>query len=233
MDAVSGAYSGRATEYGELFGSTDAVHPSDRRLVSTWAEGIEGPVLDAGCGPGQWTNFLAQQGCDARGVDLVPEFIERARRTYPGVPFDVGSLDALDVAAGTVGGILAWYSLIHHEPTTIRIPLQEFSRVLRPGGALLIGFFEGPVVEQFDHAVAPAYRWPVTDLSEELISAGFEVTETHTRTTTGGQRPHAAIIAHRPTVHSSIPVRHDEGVHLTAHPAAANISATAASGGSW
>ncbi|WP_104181883.1 trans-aconitate 2-methyltransferase [Arthrobacter sp. B0490] len=198
MDEVSGAYSGRASEYGERFGSMDAVHPSDRQLVSTWAEGIEGPVIDAGCGPGQWTNLLAQQGLDARGVDLVPEFIERARRTYPGVPFDVGSLNTLDVAAGTVGGILAWYSLIHHEPTTIRIALQEFSRALHPGGALLIGFFEGSVIEQFAHAVAPAYRWPVRDLSEELTSAGFEVVETHTRTTTG-RRPHAAIIA-GPTV---------------------------------
>lgn len=173
-----------------------AVHPSDRQLVLTWADGIEGPVIDAGCGPGQWTNFLTELGLDARGVDLVPEFIQRARSTYPDVPFTIGSLNTLDSGTGTVGGVLSWYSLIHHQPSTIRIPLLEFSRALTPGGALLIGFFEGPVVEEFAHAVAPAYRWPVSDLNTELIAAGFEVVESHVRMT-AGQRPQGAIIARR------------------------------------
>ena len=196
INVVSDAYSRRAAEYTELFGSINAAHPLDRQLVANWAGGIDGQVVDAGCGPGQWTNFLSELGLPARGVDLVPEFIERARVAYPGIPFRVDSLSALDIETGTVGGVLSWYSLIHHEPSAIRIPLVEFSRVLRPRGALLIGFFEGPVVEKFDHAVIPAYRWPVSDLSEELIAVGFDVVETHIRTTTG-QRPQAAIIARR------------------------------------
>jgi SAM-dependent methyltransferase len=127
-------------------------------------------------------------------VDLVPEFIEHARGAYPGIPFRTGSLDALDVSTGTIGGVLAWYSLIHHDPETIRTPLLEFRRVLRPGGALLIGFFEGHVLEEFDHVVVPAYQWPVGHLCDELVAAGFDVVETHARTTTG-QRSHGAILA--------------------------------------
>jgi SAM-dependent methyltransferase len=196
ISKVSDAYSRRAAEYTDLFGSMSAVHPSDRQLVSTWARAIEGPVIDAGCGPGQWTNFLTELGLTARGVDLAPEFIERARREYPGVPFEVGDLDNLDCETGTVGGVLSWYSLIHHEPGTIRIPLMEFRRALSPRGTLLIGFLEGAVVEQFDHAVTPAYRWPVGDLSQELLAVGFDVVESHVRKTTG-QRPQAAIIARR------------------------------------
>jgi SAM-dependent methyltransferase len=193
MDSrVGNAYSLRAAEYTGLFGSMSAVHPSDRQLVSTWADGVEGEVIDAGCGPGHWTNFLNECGVAARGVDLVPEFIDRARDTYPRVQFNTGSLDALDAESGTVGGIFSWYSLIHHEPSTITIPLMEFSRALRPGGALLLGFFQSPVLEKFPHAVAPAYRWPVSDLSDELDAAGFDVLETHIRTS-AGQRPHAAI----------------------------------------
>ncbi|WDF31984.1 hypothetical protein PTW37_08775 [Arthrobacter agilis] len=95
--------------------------------------------------------------------------------------------------------ILSWYSLIHHEPSTIRIPLLEFARALRPGGALLLGFFECAVIEKFAHAVAPAYGWPVSDLTDELTSAGFDVIETHARTAIG-QRPHAAIIAQRNSI---------------------------------
>jgi SAM-dependent methyltransferase len=194
VSVVSDAYSSRAAEYVERFASMGAVHPSDRQLVATWADGIEGAVLDAGCGPGHWTNFLTEAGLPALGVDLVPEFIEHARVAYPGIPFRIGSLDALDLSTGTVGGVLAWYSLIHHEPETIRTPLLEFRRVLSPSGALLIGFFDGHVIEKFDHAVALAYEWPVSDLCDELIAVGFDVVETHARTTTG-QRSHGAILA--------------------------------------
>lgn len=196
INHVSNAYGHRASEYTELFGSMNAVHPSDRQLVATWAGDIEGRVIDAGCGPGQWTNFLAEHRLAACGVDLVPEFIEHARITYPDVPFKVCSFNALDVETGTVGGILSWYSLIHHDPGAIGVTLQEFGRALKPGGKLLIGFFEGPEVEKFAHGVAPAYRWPVTFMSDELVSAGFDVVETHTRTTPN-QRPHGAIIARR------------------------------------
>jgi hypothetical protein len=38
---------------------------------------------------------------------------------------------------------------------------REFSRVIKPGGTLLVGFFEGPAVDKFAHAVTPTYRWPV------------------------------------------------------------------------
>jgi SAM-dependent methyltransferase len=196
ISAVSDAYSRRAVEYVERFASLGAVHPSDRQLVATWADGIEGAVIDAGCGPGHWTNFLSEAGVPAVGVDLVPEFIAHARGTYPGIPFRTGSLDAFDVGTGTIGGVLAWYSLIHYEPDTIRTPLLEFSRVLSPGGTLLIGFFHGHVVEKFDHAVVPAYQWPVSDLCDELVAVGFNVVETHARTTTG-QRSHGAILAIR------------------------------------
>ena len=193
---VSAAYSRRAQEYIDLFGTMSAVHPSDRQLVATWASGIEGPVIDAGCGPGQWTNFLAGIGLTAHGVDQVPEFIERARHEYPDVRFEVETLEGLNCGSGTLGGVLAWYSVIHHEPDTIRVPLTEFHRALKPGGMLLVGFFEGAVVEQFNHAVIPAYRWPVEALSAEIEAIGFEVLESHVRKTTG-QRPQAALIARR------------------------------------
>jgi SAM-dependent methyltransferase len=193
---VEASYSHRAAEYTDNLGSMTAFHPSDVQLVTTWADQIDGPLLDAGCGPGHWTGYLAERGSDARGVDQVPSFIDHARKTYPQVPFEVGSIDALTDASGSIGRVLAWYSLIHHEPGTIHRPLAEFARVLRPGGGLLLGFFIGPVVEAFDHAIVTAYRWSPEALSEELGRAGFEVIETHTRTGIRSKpRPHGAILA--------------------------------------
>jgi SAM-dependent methyltransferase len=190
------AYSRRAAEYIDLLGSMDAVHPSDLQVVSTWASEVDGEILDAGCGPGHWTDFLVRRGYDARGIDQVPEFIEHARVAHPTVDYSLGSLDSLDVSTGSLGGLLSWYSVIHDEPETVQVALREFGRVVKPGGSLLIGFFEGPVVEEFAHAVTPAYRWPVDALSAELGEAGFDVVESHVRKT-AGQRSLASIEARR------------------------------------
>ncbi len=193
---VKAAYSARAAEYVDKLGSVSSLHPSDRALIESWAGDVDGPILDAGCGPGHWTGYLAERGSEARGVDQVPAFIEHARRTYPGVSFEVASFGHLPDATASAGGILAWYSLIHHEPDTVHGVLDEFARILRPGGALLLGFFLGSDVEPFDHTVATAYRWSPEALSTQLSAAGFEVVETHTRTGRARRpRPHGAIVA--------------------------------------
>ena len=191
---ITAAYARRAAEYAEHLGSMTSVHPADLQLVTGWADRLDGPVIDAGCGPGHWTGHLAKRGVNIRGVDLVPSFIDHALREHPTVSFAVGNLGALPETAGTVAGVLAWYSLIHHEPGSLRHALAEFARVLRPGGELLLGFFEGPALEPFEHAVATAYRWPVDALSDELRVAHFDIIETHTRTGPG-HRPHGAIVA--------------------------------------
>lgn len=192
------SYSRRAAEYAENLGSMSSVHSADAHLVTAWADQLRGPLLDAGCGPGHWTAHLTAHGSDTRGRDQVPEFIDHARRSHPGVRFDVGSIDALPEPAGSFAGVLAWYSLIHHEPRSIRRPLEEFARVLRPGGALLVGFFVGPDVQAFDHSIVTAYRWSPDALGDELRAAGFDVLETHTRTGSRlGPRPHGAMLARR------------------------------------
>jgi SAM-dependent methyltransferase len=197
-ERVTAAYARRAAEYAEHLGSMSSVHPSDQALVTAWASTVDGPLLDAGCGPGHWTAYLAAIGHEARGVDRVPEFVEHARREHPGVPFAVADVDALPDEPETLGGVLAWYSLIHHDPAALRRPLEEFARVVRPGGGLLVGFFTGPDVEPFDHAVATAHRWPVERLATAVSEAGFDVVETSVRAAdTATPRPHGAIVARR------------------------------------
>ena len=191
---ITAAYARRAAEYAEHLGPMTSVHPADLQLVTGWADRLDGPVIDAGCGPGHWTGYLAARGVNIRGVDLVPSFIDHAQRDHPTVSFAVGDLGALPETAGTVAGVLAWYSLIHHEPDSLRFALAEFARVLRPDGELLLGFFEGRALEQFEHAVATGYRWPADALSDELRAAHFDIIETHTRTGPG-HRPHGAIVA--------------------------------------
>ncbi|QRY39464.1 class I SAM-dependent methyltransferase [Microbacterium hominis] len=196
MTDVQAAYAARAAEYSDALGSMDAVHPSDRQLVDTWASTVSGRVLDAGSGPGHWTDYLGRRGLDVQGIDIVPEFLDRARTRYPSARFDTGSIDAIDEPDDAFGGILSWFSTIHHEPSRISIPLLQFARALRPGGTLLLGYFDGAEVEPFDHAVVRAYRWPARELIKVLDAAGFDVIETHRRTERG-RRDVGAILCER------------------------------------
>ena len=113
-------------------------------------QAVSGLIVDVGCGPGQCTGYLAGHHADIEGVDPVPEFIEIARTTYPGVTYRLGSADNLGIEDGGPGGVLAWYSFIHTEPNEIDDALNEFARCLCADGSLLIGFFEGPELESLD-----------------------------------------------------------------------------------
>ncbi|GAA3322348.1 MULTISPECIES: class I SAM-dependent methyltransferase [Paeniglutamicibacter] len=191
---VQQAYAARASEYTTILGAIDDMHEPDRNRIEHWAQQISGRIIDAGCGPGHWTDFLHKRGADISGIDLVPEFIESARLRFPDVPFQVSSLRALDEADGSLNGVLVWYSLIHLPPADLPPVLCELARVLSPQGHLLVGFFDGEAAEPFDHTVAPAYYWSVAQMCSLLHDAGFDVIDTETRQDPGG-RPHAAISA--------------------------------------
>ena len=193
---VREAYAARAAEYISLFGSIEAAAEQDREYVLAWARNVNGRIIDVGCGPGQWTNYLHAGGVAVEGVDPVPEFIDHAQQRYPGVDYRTGHADRLDVEDASLGGLLAWYSLIHTDPDQIGAVLTEFARCIRTGGGLAIGFFEGAELAPFGHAVATAYFWPVDLLSQRLERAGFVVADVRTRTDPG-TRPQGTITAQR------------------------------------
>ncbi|MGW1816766.1 class I SAM-dependent methyltransferase [Streptomyces sp. NPDC002125] len=102
-----------------------------------------GPVADVGCGPGHVTAHLHELGVDAFGIDLSPGMIDVARRDHPGLRFEVGSMTGLAQADGSVGALLAFWSLIHIPDDSVPTVFTEFRRVLRPGAPLLLGFHMG------------------------------------------------------------------------------------------
>ena len=197
MEPVRQAYGAMAAQYVRLFGTSTQVHPDDLALITTNLSIRPGTVLDVGCGPGHLTEHLRSLGVDASGIDLVPEFIDHAIGTYPDGRYQLGSMRQLPFADGSVNAILAWYSLIHLSPDDLDTVLTELRRVIAPAGTLVAGFFDGDMVEAFDHKVVTAYYWPVDELSARLLRAGFIETERIRRPgdSTLGQRPHAAIVA--------------------------------------
>ena len=190
------AYSLLFQRYIDLFGSVEQVHPEDLAFIARHLGPVSGPVLDLGCGPGHLTGFLRSLHADVTGIDLVPEFIAHARRAQPAARFEVGSMSDLGRPEGSVAGVLAWFSLIHLDPRRVVGVLTAIRRVMAPGGALVVGFFDGPELEPFEHKVVTAYRWPADELADRLARAGFAETARQDRAQEGERRPYAAIAAH-------------------------------------
>lgn len=173
---VASAYDSIAVVYADFVRDSLAGLPLDRAMIAVFAEHAQGKkVAELGCGPGYLTAHLRELGLDVFGVDLSPTMIDLARAAYPDIRFEVGSMDALELADGELGGIVSWYSLIHTPPKDIPRYLAEFRRMLAPGGHVLLGFFEseGGALTPFDHKVTTAYRWPIDELAVLAREAGF------------------------------------------------------------
>lgn len=181
LSATRDGYDAAASAYADLFRDSLRGSPLDRAILGAFAELVRGSgndrVADLGCGPGHITAHLAGLGLDAFGVDVSAAMVELARQASPGLRFEVGSMTALGIADGALGGVLSRWSVIHTPPDDLPAILTEFRRVLAPGGHLLIGFSatDGPdhPTQVFDHTVAPAYRWDPGHLAALLRDAGL------------------------------------------------------------
>ncbi|AVT34903.1 MULTISPECIES: class I SAM-dependent methyltransferase [unclassified Plantactinospora] len=158
--------------------------PVDRALLALFAEWVTATgnttVADVGCGPGRLTKALHELGLEASGVDLSPKMIALARRAYPELRFEVGSMLALEIPDASLGGLLANYSIIHVPWERRPEVFAEFRRVLAPGGQLMLSFQVGDDRKRYDRVddltiSLDFYRQQPEEVAGLLAEAGFEV----------------------------------------------------------
>ena len=182
------AYDTVAVNYAEQQNAALDDRPLDRAMLVGFAQLVLGPdgdpdaraVADLGCGPGHVTAHLRSLGLTARGIDLSPAMVAVARAAHPDLRFDEGSMTALDLPDGVLGGILARYSIIHTPPEQLPVVFAEFHRVLALGGHVLLAFQVGDervhVQKGYGHDVSlDAYRLSPDTVVELLERAGFEM----------------------------------------------------------
>jgi SAM-dependent methyltransferase len=110
--------------------------PLTRHLASRL--GTSGPILDAGCGLGQYVVLLREQGYDVVGGDYSLEALHTHRDAYtesPLVGLDLGHLPLAD------GSLEAQISLgvVEHVAEGPHALLREAYRTMVPGGTLFLG----------------------------------------------------------------------------------------------
>ncbi|HXH77455.1 class I SAM-dependent methyltransferase [Nocardioides sp.] len=201
-------YDAVAQDYATLLPDVSAETALDVAMIDDFAQRCLaerlGPVADLGCGTGRISGHLAARGVDVFGVDLSTGMVEVARRDHPGIRFDVGSMEALSLDDDTLGGALAWYSLIHTRPELLGTIAQEFARVMRTGAWLLTAFQAGEGERReragaYGHPVAMTnYRHAPQHVVDVLDASGFDVHTRLQRAPEGSETtPQAVLLARR------------------------------------
>ncbi|MGQ0848649.1 MAG: class I SAM-dependent methyltransferase [Actinomycetota bacterium] len=114
-------------------------NPRNLEIIRDWLAPNPGDrVLDVGCGKGHLVNALVGLGVDAEGIDLNPNAAEIAVTRVRTM-----SATRLDYADAFFDAVVSFHAIEHIPQVTEAI--AEMSRVVRPGGKVLLVYPAEPV----------------------------------------------------------------------------------------
>ena len=116
----------------------DLEQPIVRQILDGLPPGV---ALDAACGTGRHSTYLASLGHTVIGVDGSAAMLERAREKVPDGEFHEADLHELPFPDDYVDVVVCALALMH--VPEIEPVLAELVRVLRPGGSLVISDWRG------------------------------------------------------------------------------------------
>jgi O-antigen chain-terminating methyltransferase len=136
------------------------------------------PIVDLGCGRGEWLELLKQQKLTATGVDVNQAMIDQCKERR----LDVVQADAIEFLRQLPDdsqGAITGFHIIEHLPLDTLIALiSETLRVLQPGG---LAIFESPNCKNLTVGASyfyidPTHRNPVFPETAQFMleTTGFE-----------------------------------------------------------
>ncbi len=151
-------------------------------------------ILDGGCGMGEWTVFLTNQGFQGVGLDISKRTITRLQELLPTYRFATGDIRHTEFDDASFDAYFSWGTFEHFENGLAEC-VQEAYRILKPGGYLFVSVpyqnlrhvrqgsqwknKNAPLPQS--EAAPPTsirfYQWRLTrsELAQELGRQGFHV----------------------------------------------------------
>jgi O-antigen chain-terminating methyltransferase len=124
---------------------------------------LAGPILDLGCGRGEWLSLMSQEGWAVRGVDSSEQAVSEARGK--GVDVELGDLVEVLMACpeNSLAGATAFQVIEHLPFPRITALMHAAFRALVPGGILLLETPnpENLQVSSYGFWMDPTHRHPI------------------------------------------------------------------------
>ena len=180
---VRAAYDMVATDYTVAFGDDLAGLPVDRAMLDAAADRVAdgGLVLDLGCGPAPVSGYLTARGARAIGADVSGGMLSAARSRNPGLAIVQADMRCLSFRTGSLGLVVAYYSIQHLPRGQLAAALDEIGRVVGSDGALLLATHLGDgdvyIDEFLGHRIEPlgGALYQRDELLAHLDAAGFVI----------------------------------------------------------
>lgn len=135
-------------------------------------------ILDAGCGPGHHSNYLAKQGFMVTGIDLADSAISIAKQNInkTGTNFIAGDFNKLEIFfdRNIFDGVWAAGSCIHVPHESISWQLYQFLAVLKPNGILGITF-QIDLPSSMDENGRFFERYKISTIEKRIQEAGYRI----------------------------------------------------------
>lgn len=170
---------------GEGYDDTRQADPYlTQRLHALLDRSAKGPVLDVGCGTGNYAIALAERGLNITGVDPSEKMLTEARGKSAGVTWVSGSADAIPFSDGSFSGAIGTLTIHHWKK--LDACFAELFRVLVRDGRLVL-FTSTPeqmrgywLNNYFPHMLERSMQVMPTlrEVSDALLASGFHVRTT-------------------------------------------------------
>lgn len=109
-----------------------------QRFYLPLLDGVGGPVLDVGCGRGEFLTLLRERGVAASGVEINPIAVQACREKGLVVAQGDGLATLAEKPEKSLGAVVAFQVVEHWSPETIFAFLREARRALAPSGILVL-----------------------------------------------------------------------------------------------
>lgn len=165
--------------YDELAETYAARHSNDERemiILDECLDSLSEPIrlLDAGCGPGTPVLRRLCNETTGFGLDFSREQLTIAAETVPTARLVHGDMTNLPIQNDTFDAVTAYNALIHVPLSDHQTVLDEFARVLRSGGCVLLS----EVLKEFERTNP---NWLDSDVTMKWNMAGAKATREQLR----------------------------------------------------
>lgn len=183
QNKITEAYDAAAGMYVEKCYNELSYKPLDRVLLDRLIKMTNnGKILDIGCGPGQTTKYIHDNGGNVTGIDISSEIISAAKKFNPDIQFNIDDMFNLNHNNNEMAGILSFYSIVNFQYPDIQNIFSEYYRVIDYKGILLLSFHveEKEInVDNFFETGKPLdfYYFDENKIIELLKKTGFTIVE--------------------------------------------------------